>query len=210
MSGLLITLEGGEGAGKSSLLVHIKQYLAETLGDREIVYTREPGASSIGNSVRELILANNGLEIDPKTEALLFAADRAQHMAEKITPALDRGAIVVCDRFIDSSYAYQAIGRGLGNFIVELSNWAISGRKPDLTIILDIDPKVGIQRKHAQSELNRMEEESLEFHYKVRDAFLSLAEEEDDRFYLIDAEMPTEEVSRLAKVRLEQLILNLI
>lgn len=208
MSGLLITLEGGEGAGKSSLLVHIKQYLADQVGSREVIYTREPGSSSIGNAIRELILANNGLEIDPKTEALLFAADRAQHMAEKITPALNRGAIVVCDRFIDSSYAYQAVGRGLGDFIMDLSNWAISGRKPDLTIILDIDPKIGIQRKHAQSELNRMEEESLDFHYKVREAFLSLSNSGDSRFYVIDGEKPTEEVGRLARAKLEQLLIG--
>jgi dTMP kinase len=206
MPGLLITLEGGEGAGKSSLLGHIKQYLTSRAPNKEIVYTREPGSSSIGDAIRKLILSNDGTEIDAKTEALLFAADRAQHMAEKISPALDRGAIVVCDRFIDSSYAYQSVGRGLGEFIVELSAWAVSGRDPDLTIILDIDPKIGIERKYAQAELNRMEEESIEFHYKVREAFLSLANKGNDRFYVINGEMPTDDVARLAEARLEQLL----
>jgi dTMP kinase len=199
MSGLFITLEGGEGAGKSTFLEGFIPLLQELVpSDRHMLVTREPGASSIGSTVREILLSENGRPISPETEALLFAADRAQHMSEKIQPMLNAGGVVVCDRFFDSSYAYQGVARGLGNFILDLSLWAIKGRIPDLTILLDIDPEVGIQRKHEQKELNRMEMESLEFHRSVRQSFLDLADKEPSRFLVIDATLPKAEILKIA------------
>ena len=206
MSGLFITIEGGEGAGKSTFLEGFLPILGNLDNKREILLTREPGSSSIGAEVRNLLLSESTNSLSPRTEALLFAADRAQHMEEKIFPALNRNAIVVCDRFIDSSYAYQAVARGLGNFIKDISLWAIEGRKPDLTILLDIDPEVGIRRKHDQKELNRMELESIDFHRSVRESFLSIAQEEPTRFLVINAELPKEEILRVATEKVKTLI----
>jgi dTMP kinase len=209
MSGFFITLEGGEGAGKSSIIKAIKNHLEEQLrnSNREILYTREPGSSSIGNKIRNIILEvnNDNIKLDSKAEALLFAAERAQHMAEKISPVLDNNGIVICDRFIDSSYAYQAKARGLGDFIQSLSLWTTGGRVPDLTIIIDIEPEVGLQRKNDQKELNKMEQESLSFHRNVREAFLKLATSDDGRFFLINGLLPLEEVVNLvlAKIKIE-------
>jgi dTMP kinase len=210
MSGFFITLEGGEGAGKSSLIRKLEEHLATLLPNETILVTREPGASTIGQPVRDIILSldNLGRELDPKAEALLFAADRAQHMAEKITPALTNGNIVICDRFIDSSYAYQAVGRDLGDFVLELSTWAISGRVPDLTIIIDIDPVVGLSRKNEQKELNKMEQESIEFHKKVREAFLTLSNSGDPRFFVIDGNQSIEHIYHKAIKKIESQLLN--
>lgn len=212
MSGFFITLEGGEGAGKSSIIREIKKYLDKRLADSnlEILYTREPGSSSIGDKIRTIILevTHEQIELDAKAEALLFAAERAQHMAEKIFPVLNQNGIVVCDRFIDSSFAYQAEARGLGSFIDTLSLWTIDSRVPDLTIIIDIDPEIGIQRKNDQKELNKMEQESLEFHRNVRRAFLKLASSNQDRFFLVDGSMPLAEVSKLITAKLELALLS--
>jgi dTMP kinase len=201
MSGFFITLEGGEGAGKSSIIKSIKSNLDKELvtSSREILYTREPGSSSIGNKIRNIILEvnNDNIQLDAKAEALLFAAERAQHMAEKISPVLDNNGIVICDRFIDSSYAYQAEARGLGDFIQNLSLWTTGGRVPDLTIIIDIDPEVGLQRKNDQKELNKMEQESLDFHRSVREAFLRLASSDETRFFLVNGSLPLSEVVTL-------------
>jgi dTMP kinase len=210
MSGFFITLEGGEGAGKSSLINKLQTHLLSLIPNGDILITREPGASTIGQPIRDIILSldNLGRELDSKAEALLFAADRAQHMSEKITPVLERGGIVICDRFIDSSYAYQEIGRNLGSFVSELSNWAISGRVPDLTIIIDIDPVIGLARKNDQKELNKMEQESLAFHQKVREAFLTLSTSGDSRFFIIDGNQSMEHIYQKAIKRVESQLLN--
>lgn len=207
MSGLFITVEGGEGAGKSTFLQGFLPKLKELVSeDINILLTREPGSSSIGPKVRELLLADGGLPLTPETEALLFAADRAQHMSEKIEPILSAGGIVVCDRFLDSSYAYQGVGRGLGEFILDISIWAIKGRMPDLTILLDIDPEEGIKRKHDQQELNRMELESIEFHKMVRESFLDLAKKNISRFIVIDATLPKNDIVEIALDKVKSLI----
>lgn len=210
MSGFFITLEGGEGAGKSSLINKLKDHLSSIIPKEDILITREPGSSTIGQPIRDIILSldNLGRQLDPKAEALLFAADRAQHMSEKITPVLDKGGIVICDRFIDSSYAYQEVGRDLGSFVSELSNWAISGRVPDLTIIIDIDPIVGLSRKNEQKELNKMEQESIEFHQKVREAFLTLSNRGDSRFFIIDGNQSMEHIYQKAIKKVESQLLN--
>lgn len=205
MSGLFITLEGGEGAGKSTFLRNLMPQLEQlNHSHREILITREPGSSSIGDKLREILLSDSGTPISAETEALLFAADRAQHMSEKIEPVLANNGIVICDRFMDSSYAYQGVARGLGSFITDLSVWAIKGRKPDLTILLDIDPVIGIQRKHDQKELNRMELESIDFHRQVRDSFLEIAGQEPERFLVIDATLPEDKIVSLSIQRIKQ------
>lgn len=209
MSGLFITLEGGEGAGKSSIITALKEHFQNNASiQKPIVFTREPGSSSIGRTVRETILGLDGSEIllSPKAEALLFAADRAQHMEEIIFPTLEKNGIVICDRFIDSSYAYQGIARELGGFVKELSLWAISERVPDLTILIDIDPKVGIERKNTQKELNKMEQESLEFHQTVREAFLKLAAEEKTRFVVINGEEPLDKIINQVISKIESML----
>lgn len=210
MQGLFITLEGGEGAGKSSLIKNIASFLEAKFGQAgpEILFTREPGSSSIGTPIRELILGmgDSAVTLDPKAEALLFAAERAQHVAEKIAPTLAKEGIVICDRFIDSSYAYQAKARGLGDFIKDLSSWTIANRNPDLTIIIDIDPELGLQRKHNQKELNKMEKESLDFHKKVREAFLDLDKSSDPRFFLVDGSKSADEVSEIVLNKIELLL----
>lgn len=205
MSGLFITLEGGEGAGKSTFLRNLMPQLEQlNHSHREILITREPGSSSIGDKLREILLSDSVTPISAETEALLFAADRAQHMSEKIEPVLAKNGIVICDRFMDSSYAYQGVARGLGSFITDLSVWAIKGRKPDLTILLDIDPVIGIQRKHDQKELNRMELESIDFHRQVRDSFLEIAGQEPERFLVIDATLPEDKIVSLSIQRIKQ------
>lgn len=208
MSGFFITLEGGEGAGKSSIVKAVKTHLDKRLENSnvETLYTREPGSSSIGDKIRNIILEvnNDNIQLTKKAEALLFAAERAQHMTEKILPVLNNNGIVVCDRFIDSSYAYQAEARGLGDFIQNLNLWTTEGRIPDLTIIIDIDPEIGIQRKNDQKELNKMEQESLDFHRQVRQAFLKLGNSGDARFFLIDGTLPLSEVVTLVVDEIEK------
>lgn len=163
--------------------------------DLEIVVTREPGNSSIGDDIRNLLLHKNE-QVSSRTEALLFAAERAQHVEEVIRPALERGALVICDRFVDSSVAYQGVARSLGaEDIAALSDFATNGVKPDITYIFDVDPIVGLARKHDQKELNSMERESLEFHQVVRDAFRETAERENA--LLIDAHQSIESATSI-------------
>lgn len=175
--GLFVALEGGEGAGKSSVINLLSDKIEQRLPNQEIVLTREPGNSSIGVDIRNILLHNDE-KVHPVTEALLFAAERAQHVHEVIAPALARGALVICDRFTYSSVAYQGVARGLGSEeILAISHFATQGIQAERTYILDVDPVVGLARKNDQKELNAMEEESLEFHTTVRNAFLDLANE---------------------------------
>lgn len=187
--GVFITFEGGEGAGKSSLI----KAAAAALGDQHIpvTVTREPGSGRTGAAIRHAILSTEGEELDPRAEALLFAADRAQNVATVIRPALERGEVVLCDRHVDSSVAYQGVGRGLGpEQIRSISSWATQELVPDLTIIVDISPEEGLRRKHDQKETNRMEEMDLEFHHQVRVAFNNLASEDERRIRVIDGHQP--------------------
>lgn len=192
---LFITFEGPEGAGKTTILKKIVERFQEQGID--ILATREPGGSYIAEQIRQVILNPNHTEMDARTEALLYAAARSQHFAEKIEPALAESKIVLCDRFIDSSLAYQGVGRSLGiNEVYDINVFAIGNKMPDCTILFDLDPEVGLSRIHAHSEreINRLDVESLTFHQSVRDAYLQLAEKYSNRIQIVDANRPIEVV----------------
>ncbi len=193
--GFLVSLEGPEGAGKTSVL----EALIPILEDRgiEVLSTREPGGVLIGEKIREVILDPSHTEMDPKTELLLYIASRRQHLVEKVLPALAVGKLVIMDRFIDSSVAYQGFGRGLDIEAIDwLNEFATDGLKPDLTLYFDIDVEEGLARIAANSdrEINRLDMEGLDLHRKVRQGYLSLMEKEADRIVKIDASLPLDQV----------------
>ena len=186
MTGLFITLEGGDGTGKSTQAALLGEWFTEQ--GREVVFTREPGGTDLGLELREIVLHSRG-DITARSEALLYAADRAHNVATVVRPALDRGAVVIQDRYIDSSAAYQGAGRVLDPVEVRnVSMWATENLVPDLTVLLDLDPKVGRERLDAANKrFDRLESEALEFHVRVRDAYLSMATAEPERFVVVDA-----------------------
>ncbi|MFS9140688.1 dTMP kinase [Streptococcus infantis] len=193
--GFLVSLEGPEGAGKTSVL----EALIPILEDRgvEVLTTREPGGVLIGEKIREVILDPSHTEMDPKTELLLYIASRRQHLVEKVLPALAAGKLVIMDRFIDSSVAYQGFGRGLDIDAIDwLNEFATDGLKPDLTLYFDIEVEEGLARIAANSdrEVNRLDMEGLDLHRKVRRGYLSLLEKETDRIEKIDASLPLDQV----------------
>ncbi len=189
--GCFIAFEGGEAAGKSTQEALLAARLAE--GGREVVRTREPGGTPAGEAIREVVLNPRFTGLDARAEALLFAASRGDHAAQVIRPALRRGAIVVCDRYVDSSIAYQGVGRGLGiERIRELSMWATHSLVPDLTVLLDIDPAIGLSRV---TNPDRLESESLDYHRAVRQAYLDLALAEPHRYLVLDGAEAREEVA---------------
>ena len=193
--GFLVSLEGPEGAGKTSVL----EALIPILEDRgvEVLTTREPGGVLIGEKIREVILDPSHTEMDPKTELLLYIASRRQHLVEKVLPALAAGKLVIMDRFIDSSVAYQGFGRGLDIEAIDwLNEFATDGLKPDLTLYFDIEVEEGLARIAANSdrEINRLDMEGLELHRKVRQGYLSLLEKEANRIVKIDASLPLDQV----------------
>ena len=193
--GFLVSLEGPEGAGKTSVL----EALIPILEDRgvEVLSTREPGGVLIGEKIREVILDPSHTEMDPKTELLLYIASRRQHLVEKVLPALAAGKLVIMDRFIDSSVAYQGFGRGLDIDAIDwLNQFATDGLKPDLTLYFDIEVEEGLARIAANSdrEVNRLDMEGLDLHRKVRQGYLSLIEREGNRIEKIDASLPLDQV----------------
>ena len=193
--GFLVSLEGPEGAGKTSVLEAIIPIL-EGRGI-EVLSTREPGGVLIGEKIREVILDPSHTEMDPKTELLLYIASRRQHLVEKVLPALAAGKLVIMDRFIDSSVAYQGFGRGLDKEAIDwLNEFATDGLKPDLTLYFDIEVEEGLARIAANSdrEINRLDMEGLDLHRKVRQGYLSLLEKEEDRIVKIDASLPLDQV----------------
>ena len=200
-SGLFIAFEGGDGAGKSTQAAR----LAEALESRglTVLRTREPGGTAIGEKLRSLVLDHGHGHIDAHTEALIFAASRAAHATQVIRPALERGEIVLTDRYIDSSVAYQGAGRNLGTDAVRsLNEWATSGLQPHLTILLDVDPAVGRQRRTAgDAAEDRLESEADEFHSRIREAFLGFARSRPDAYLVLPAHCP---VGDLAAQILEQ------
>lgn len=196
---MFITLEGGEGSGKSTALRHIVKKLEEE--GYEVVLTREPGGTPISEQIRSVILDKSNVNMDPWTEALLYAASRRQHIQEKIIPALKEGKIVISDRYLDSSLAYQGGARGLGIDEVEKMNqYATNGLLPDLTLLFDLAPAVGLARIDANSEreVNRLDVEKISFHEKVRSAFREVAERYPDRVVVLDASLSPEELSEKA------------
>ncbi len=223
--GLFVSIEGIEGSGKSTL----RSKLAEIAprDELEIVVTREPGATQLGRSIRTLLLDPENLDITPLTEVLLFNADRAQHLQEVVRPALERDALVICDRYVHSTLAYQGYGRGLPmDQLKTLSDFATGGLLPDLVLLLDLDPKEGLaramQRKvrssgvyslaAQQNDLNsdqawsKFEEQELDFHTRVRDGFLELASADPDRFVILPAQDDAETLAKKATDAVRRLL----
>ncbi len=196
---MFITVEGPEGSGKSSACKRIYEELLHRGYD--VILTREPGGIPIAESIREIILNKKNTEMDARTEALLYAAARRQHLVQKVWPALKAGKIVLCDRFIDSSLAYQGGARGLGvDEVLGINLFATEGTLPDLTLLFDIEPEIGLARiaKNQGREVNRLDLEGLDFHHAVRNTFLDLAHRYDNRFSVIDASLSEEEVYQKA------------
>lgn len=200
-AGIFVVFEGGDGVGKSTQVRAAQHWLAAS--ERDVVVTREPGGTALGSQLRTLLL--HGDHVAPRAEALIFAADRAHHVESVVRPALARGAVVLADRYQDSSIAYQGAGRDLdAGEIATLSSWATGGLVPDLTILLDLDPDVGRVRRGPGGD--RLEQEAEQFHQRVRSGFLRLAVAEAGRYLVVDAALPTEEVSALVCDRLTTLL----
>ncbi|MGI4893706.1 MAG: dTMP kinase [Janthinobacterium lividum] len=206
-AGFFVALEGGDGSGKSTQVRLLASWL-ETLS-HEVVLTREPGGTPTGVALREVLLTpREGFSLDPRSEALLFAADRAQHVAEVVLPALRRGAVVLTDRYVDSSLAYQGAGRSLaGDEVERLSRWATQGLVPDLTVVLDVDPGTAARRRGRDAQRageDRMEAESAAFHVRVREQFLDLAGRDPGRYLVVDASVSREQVQEQVQERVRQ------
>lgn len=203
--GVWITLEGGDGAGKTTQADLLAAWLTQT--GRTVVRTREPGGSEVGQLIRDIVLHHRG-DIAPRAEALLYAADRAHHVATVVRPALARGEIVLQDRYLDSSVAYQGAGRVLdGTEIRDLSLWAAEGALPDLTVLLDLDPAAARTRlDSADKPFDRLEAEKADFHGRVREAFLELAAAEPDRFLVVDASASVDEIAAVIRARVAALL----
>lgn len=209
--GLFITFEGVDGVGKTTQAERLRDYLTQTTSLQDyldvqrptVLSTAEPGGTSLGESVRDLLLAPDGPHIGRRAETLLYEADRAQHVAETIKPALEEGATVVCDRFTDSTIAYQCGGRGLDRRDVEwLNMWATGGLQPDRTYLLDMEPK----ERRLVGDVDRLEGESVVFQNRVRQKFLDLAEKYSDRILVVDASQKVGDVWMTIKADVDRLL----
>lgn len=199
MTGLFVTFEGGEGAGKSSVLKELGKQLKEE--GYPVLETREPGGIEIAEKIRHVILEPAHTAMDSRTEALLYAAARRQHLIEKVIPALEQGMVVLCDRFIDSSLAYQGYARGLGmDDVFKINEFAIESCMPEVTFLFDIQPEEGLARIEANKgrEQNRLDLEKLDFHEKVYQAYHTLAARYPDRIQVIDASPSIDTVKQAA------------
>lgn len=204
MQGLFITFEGIEGCGKTTQAKLLYEHLLKK--GKEVLLTEEPGGTEIGLKIRYLLLDRTSEGIHPITELFLYNASRIQHVMEKIKPFLERGYIVICDRFMDSTFAYQGYGRGIDLKIIKsLDEISRQGIKPHITFLLDIEPELGLKR-HASKELDRLERESLEFHKAVRKGYLEMARAEPGRFMVIPAERSIGEIHELIIDKLRDLI----
>lgn len=194
MKGFFITFEGGEGSGKTTVIEKVENYYLEK--GFNVVRTREPGGSKIAEDIRNVILDVDNVNMDPITEAMLYAASRRQHLVEKVTPYLEKGYIVLCDRFIDSSLAYQGYARGLGiDKVYQMNLMATNGLLPDVTIYVDVKPEVGLSRiKSNNREQNRLDLEKLSFHQNVYEGYHQVAQMFNDRFKVINGEQTREQV----------------
>lgn len=207
MKGLFITFEGVEGCGKSTQLERLKEHL-ETAG-HTVVVTREPGGTPIAEAIREILLDPDNTAMGATAELLLYEAARAQHVHEKIAPALAAGNIVLCDRFADSTTAYQGAGRGIAPDVLHgLHITATEGLWPDLTILLDLDVKIGLERARTRGRKDRLEREAIDFHQRVRDGFLALANAEPARIAVVDGDAPLDIVSQAIVKRVEACLAN--
>lgn len=205
MSGLFITFEGIDGVGKSTQANLLQDYL-EQLGHR-VVRTLEPGGTELGQEIRNLLLHRRGA-VAPRAEALLFAADRAHHIATKVRPAMESGAVVISDRYLDSSVAYQGAGRELSMDDVRRINlWAVDNLLPNLTVLLDLDARSAQARRQQTGEApDRLESEKLEYFEATRSAFLELSRNEPDRFFVVDANQSVEHMQAQIRLRVSQLL----
>jgi len=199
-AGLWITFEGGDGSGKTTQAALLEEWLQAR--GRTVVRTREPGGTEVGVLIRDIVLHHRG-DIAPRAEALLYAADRAHHVASHVRPALERGEVVIQDRYLDSSVAYQGAGRVLdAREVRDLSLWATGGALPDLTVLLDLDPAAARARLDADDKpFDRLEAEKAEFHERVRAAYLELAAAEPARFVVLDATLPVAELAAAVRAR---------
>jgi dTMP kinase len=203
--GLWVTLEGGDGSGKTTQAALLSEWLGAQ--GRTVLHTREPGGSELGVLIRNIVLHHRG-EVVPRAEALLYAADRAHHVATVVRPALARGEVVIQDRYLDSSVAYQGSGRVLDPVeIRDLSLWAAEGALPDVTVLLDIDPADARRRMDAEDRpFDRLEAEKADFHTRVREAYLGLADAEPERFLVVDAALAPDEIAELIRARVAPLL----
>jgi dTMP kinase len=195
MRGKFITFEGPDGSGKGTIIKYVKKYLIENKID--YILTREPGGINISENIRDIILNKENTEMDDITEALLYAASRRQHLVEKIIPALNEGKVVICDRFVDSSLAYQGFARGIGiDKVFEINKFAIDNIMPDLTIFLDVSPEVGLKRitNSKVRVKDRLDLESIEFHNKVYIGYMKVIEKYNSRIKIVNAEKSIKEV----------------
>ncbi len=205
--GIFITMEGPEGAGKTTILEMLYKHYKEK--GIKIVKTREPGGIRIAERIREIILNPENTEMDGRTEALLYAAARRQHLVEKVIPALEEGNIVLSDRFIDSSLAYQGFARGIGiDEIWKINEFAISSVMPDLTLYFDLDPETGLARinKSTDREINRLDLEQLDFHKRVQEGYYKVIEKFPDRLYKLEASQGIEDVFEQALHAIDSLL----
>lgn len=201
---MFITFEGIEGSGKTTHLDLLSNHLQEK-GYR-VVRTREPGGTPVGEALRRVLLKKD-LRVLPLTELLVFLASRAQHVEEVIRPALDEGHIVLCDRFVDASFAYQGYGRGIDLGIIETLNRLVTkGVRPNLTILLDCAVDIGLGRKSADGNLDRFEKEELSFHSKIRNAYLELAEDDPKRYVVLNAKDDLEHTQKIIQEKVEKLL----
>ena len=210
--GLFITFEGSEGCGKSTQITYLRKYFEQIHPLREVIAVREPGGTALGEKIRQLLqYENSHVSIVAQAELLLFAASRAQLVREVIRPALQRGAVVLCDRFLDSTTAYQGAARALNHDIVEVINtFATGGLLPDLTILLDLEVTLGRARVHQRSKksamIDRMEQESEAFYESVRKEYLNLASLQRERWIVMDASLPPEQVAQNIIMKLQKKI----
>lgn len=202
-SGIFITMEGPDGSGKSTQIQAIKNFF-EQRGEQTII-TREPGGTPISEKIRELLLDRANSEMDPMAEALLYAAGRAQHVAEVIKPALEQGIHVICDRFVDSSIAYQGYGRGLGDSVAVINAYAIGDCMPDITFLMKLNPEIGKSRIDSEKQ-DRIESEKIEFHNRVFKGYEALELEFPERVISIDATGNIQEISEQIIMHLEGIL----
>lgn len=191
--GKFITFEGCDGCGKSTQLKWLANYFEENAVPH--IFTREPGGGKISEAIREILLSGKNMEMTDECEALLYAASRVQHLSDRVEPALARGELVVCDRYVDSSLAYQAYGRGLGvEFISKINAYALDKYLPDVTIFIDLSPEAAFARKKGADADDRLEQAGLAFHQRVYEGYCILAKENPDRFVVVDGNQTPQEI----------------
>ena len=206
--GIFISIEGPDGSGKSTQIENIKQFFSDK--NMETIYTREPGGTAIGERIREILLDRQCTEMDFMTEAMLYAASRAQHVAQVIKPALAEGKVIVCDRFVDSSIAYQGYGRQLGDAVRVINEYAVAGCMPDVTFLLKVDPNVGKGRVRSRAAVgqaeDRLDAEKTAFHEAVFQGYLELEQKYPDRIFGIDASRSIDEIKEDICRKLEEVL----